>query len=384
MEWLALIWPIIAIIVLKLVKETEWWEIITVFLGAVLIIPLMKQADEYSQTTDYERLGYYVVEARYYEDWNEYVHRTCTRTVGSGKNQRTEVYDCSYVAYHPEYWEITDNKGNERSISESTYNILVSKFKNKTFIDMHRWHYTNDGDMYKTKWPGDFKTVTPWFTTHRYENRVQNGTTFSYPDVDPSGLYEWPELKKPMDDPAILGSYKELAIADYYLQQVNGLIGSNKQVRIWILLFNNQPRSKGFDQESYWKGGNKNEFVVCIGLKDNKVQWCHNFCWSPDGSTANDELKVDIRNHIEKQQELRLLDSVKYIAHQVQEKFSRKHFKEFDYVSVNQSSWSLIWTHILIVIVSAGIAVANEFIKNPEWFDNARNNRYNFNTGRFR
>ena len=55
---------------------------------------------------DTEYLGYYITKASYYEPWNEYIHRTCTREVYDGRDSdgnpkyRTEHYDCSYVEYH--------------------------------------------------------------------------------------------------------------------------------------------------------------------------------------------------------------------------------------------------------------------------------------------
>ena len=62
-----------------------------------------------SNAADTEYLGSYVTRIRHYDAWNEYIHRTCTRTVGSGKNQRTETYDCSYVENHPELHAETEN-----------------------------------------------------------------------------------------------------------------------------------------------------------------------------------------------------------------------------------------------------------------------------------
>ena len=62
---------------------------------------------------DSEYNSYLITEARYYEPWETYVHKTCYRTVSCGKNCTTTVaYDCSYCDYNPAYYELIENGGN--------------------------------------------------------------------------------------------------------------------------------------------------------------------------------------------------------------------------------------------------------------------------------
>ena len=75
--------------------------------------------------TDTEYLGDYVTKVRHYDEWDEWVHRTCTRTYKVGNTTRTQTYDCSYRRYHPEKWSYFDSRGNEHFIySKKEFDII--------------------------------------------------------------------------------------------------------------------------------------------------------------------------------------------------------------------------------------------------------------------
>ncbi len=48
--------------------------------------------------------------------------------------------------------------------------------------------------------------------------------------------------------------------------------------------------------QDYWEGGNKNDFVVCFGSKNNKVTWCYPFSWAD--SQKSERLKINVRNYM--------------------------------------------------------------------------------------
>lgn len=279
-------------------------------------------------TTDIERLGGYVLSATYYEDWNEYIHKTCTESYkDSNGNTRTRTYDCSYVKYHPEYWEIKTTVG-RIDITKTEYESLVSRFGNKTFLDMHRWYHTNDGDAYVTQ----HTSIVPVTISHEYTNpTLLDGTLFSSSRKKNIHLYEWPKISLFHDNP-ILGITNSEATAK--LQAFNATEGANKQIRVWLLVWNNQPHSIMYDQKQYWGGGKKNELVLCLGLKDNKVMWADGFCWSPDGYSGNHDIIIGWRNYVTNKQ-MNLVDFIDKMI-ELSPKWKRKHFKEFEYIVVHR------------------------------------------------
>lgn len=371
MEWFALSIPIIAAIVLKTLwhHKVTWWECVLPMFPVFIIIPLVKFSAEKVQVTDYERHGGWVVEAQYWEDWDEWITQTCSRTVSCGKDcTTTEYYDCSYRQYHPPYWVAIDSNGYQTYISSEEFEDLARKFNSRVKVDQHRHYYWKDGDMFSARWGGHVSNQQAIATEHWFENRVQNASgiyAYERPEKPKEkGLYDYPKLREPLRDSAILGHASRFAEADAALQLLNGQLGRMKQMRMWICLFHDKPLETGLWQEAHWRGGKKNEITLCIGLDGKeKVQWVHAFCWTPDGNTSNHELRADLRNALVGKQ-LDLPGVVKTLADKAREKFVRKRFREFSYLAVVTPPWA-VWTiYILVALSTVGLswyAIENEY-----------------------
>jgi hypothetical protein len=330
--------PIIGLIIVLLASRPEKDKLqgllistagLTVFM---MLSTLLTRCLGYeSMVTDYETWGGWVTSAEYYEEWNEYIHQTCTRTVGTGKNQRTETYDCSYVRYHPPRYLAYTSNNESIYISKDSWVILDAKFGNTHKHDMHRHYHTIDGDMYKAVWRGDEPAYTRVFTEYQYVNKVQYSTgVFHFDKVDPVGLYKYPEHNM-WDSKAVLGIYSGSTEADAILQKYNSKNGASKQVKLYMLLFNDDIQ-KAFDQRSLWRGGNKNEFVLCVGVKNNKVSWVSHFCWSPDGYAGNDKIGIEMRDWVGK--DVNLVSMSNDLMSLTNENWRRKPFEEFKYLDV--------------------------------------------------
>lgn len=364
MEWFAVLIPLIVIPIIKhyFPHKILWWECLIPVVPAIILIPTISSCSVMLVTQDTERHGGWLTEARYYEEWDEWITKTCSRQVRTGTDSkgnatyRTDYYDCSYREYHPAYWEAHGSNGEVISISQSQYELFVSKFGNKQFVDMYRSYHRIDGDMYKTVFPNKDELLVGLYTNHSYTNKVQasNGV-FEFPEVDPETiklLHQYPELANNFHDSAILGgSFPE---ADKKLQFLNAKFGRQLQIRYWILVFHNQPRSIGYDQESFWKGGNKNEFVVCLNLDGNKPSWSHVFCWSPDGHTGNDVAKIKVRDYIESQKDLNMVSLVDFVHETTKEHWKRKSFSEFDYLKIDTPNWAIITIYCITILTTAG------------------------------
>lgn len=113
-------------------------------------------------------------------------------------------------------------------------------------------------------------------------------------------------------------------------------------------------------QEAYWKGGNKNEVVLCIGLssRTKDLQWAKAFSWTP-----NRTLLVELRENIMNVKKFSG-NSIYEVLKRDLEGFQRKHFKEFNYVTVDPPTWATITTFIITIIITVLLcywAVVNEF-----------------------
>lgn len=370
MEWFALFIPLVAGAVLywKLPHKVVWWEAVLPMLPALILIPALREMAVHVRTHDVERWGGWVTRAIYYEPWDEYIHQTCTREVPDGTDSqgraktKTETYDCSYVSYHSAQWQVRESNGIERSISKADFEWLAQRFRNRVFRDQHRFYHSIDGDAYETTWQGDEPSFQPMFTEHAFVNKILvTKGVLGFPDVpNPAelGLYEFPPLQNHFVDPAVLGTAPGAAEADQILQRANARLGSHKQVRLWLLLFHDKPLKTGLDQQNYWKGGNKNELVVCLGLSNqNQVQWCHPFCWSPDGNTSNDTLKIHIRDYATRMKSADLPALSRFIVQETAKLFERKSFKEFDFLHIECPGWAIVVIYLLTIGATGVVAM---------------------------
>jgi hypothetical protein len=349
--WFAMLIPVIAALIgLRFFNRSiVWWEYLIPFGVSAIMCVTSKSLIEYAMTYDTEYWGSAVKYARYYEDWNEYIHRTCTRSCG--KNC-TEEYDCSYVDYHPAYWEVITTTGEEISISESQYNKLVSKFHaSPMFVELNRPYYSNDGDMYFVEWGGTDTDLEPVTTSHSYTNKIQSSSSvFNLREVSTDviskyKLFQYPPITGFYDQQLTLGcSDKE---CECEIQKLNATLGSKKQVRVYVLIFEGMSREAGLWQRDLWGGGNKNEFVVCIGKTGDHVNWCEPFTWS-----KSDNLTIATRDYVESMKKYNGKALVSFLRSGIESKWERRNFKDFDYLTVDPPTWAVVLTYILTIIAN--------------------------------
>jgi hypothetical protein len=366
--WFALLIPILLTIGATLITKSKVPVIAYALPLAIslILITVCKGCSETIQTRDTEYWGSYVEKASYYEDWDErvscrhprYRTETRTRTVTDSKGKSStetytvQVHDGYYhsydVDYHAPYWEAIDSQGHAINISKDTWEYYTSIFQNKTFKDMHRDYHSDDGDAYETEWNGKFETVQPVTMTHIYENRVQaSNSVFNYKELrdrEKVGLYEYAD-KGVLNTPSVLPSGIP---GEEDLEKMNALLGEKKQVRVWMLVFNNQPREISKRQEAFWKGGNKNELVICVGTNNGRdIAWAEVFSW-----TKREDLKVSVRDYLQSQKTLDIKSFTPWLTKEIESKWERRQFKEFSYLTVEPTPWAIGITFVLTLIAS--------------------------------
>jgi hypothetical protein len=376
MEWFALIIPLLGagMLLWKFRTHIVPWELAIPFAVVLIVTLSFKYGTEFSLTRDTEYWGNYLVEARYYEDWNEYISKTCYEDVPCGEDSDgntkycSKSYDCSYVDYHSEYWSGVTNSGEEFDISEDQFNEFTRRFGNKDFVELDRDYHTDDGDMYKTDWDKRYETFEFVASEFGYENRIPvSQSTFNYPDPDSTeisqyGLFPYQSIKDWKKLDGILSQNPRwVTISDQHkMNFLNGTLGAKKEVRAWLILFEDKPLTAGLLQEALWEGGNKNEIVTCVGLDgDMKVSWCHVFSWS-----ESESLKTEIRYFVQKQDTLDVTETLDFLYTNIDKDFVRRPWDEFSYLTVALPLSTMLWIFILSVVTTIGVCiwvVKNEF-----------------------
>lgn len=381
MIYLTLFIPLIFALVFFVIKRKI--NIQYVWLLVVLPLPFtFRECSIHDQVKQNEILGGNVLAANYYEHWNEYIHQTCTRqncTSDSKGNQSctTEYYDCSYVQDHPEYWELETTLG-DMTTTSGQYNYLKTKFGNSSFVDMNRNYHSIDGDKYTSQWKGDSASFEPYFMNNSYVNKIQaSNSIFNFGPADTVkyklfnrlGTYDG-EASSFISKGINVG--KGNASLNYY----NALFGKSKQLRMIVLVFENQPIQIALEQEKLWKGGNKNEFIVTMSIdKDSTIQWVKPFSW-----TMKKVLFPEIRDGIYNFKKFNDQQIAHYIGTTVPQKWQRREFKEFEYLRVEESEGAFYWNLATIIFLS--IAWFITAMITFDHFNGASSNRYGRGYGR--
>jgi hypothetical protein len=373
MAWFALLIPIFTALVLIGIfrKKIAWWEPILGMVVSALVIMIMKFSMQMFAYSDTEWWSAPIVRATYYEPWNEWIDQTCSRECccdSDGNNCSTEYYDCSYVDWHREYWEIEDAIGHVKGISEQEFERLCKRFGNRTFVDMRRDYHTQDGDAYTTSWGGSDQNLEICVSQYTYENRVAaTNTVFQFREVTDSlknklGLFDYVGPDRNHKQNSILSHVKleNEPNLQHNMNCLNARLGPAQQLKAWLLIWEGGTINTGIMQQHYWKGGNKNEMVITLGLdKEGRPIWCHPFSW-----TEKHDDEIWIRDWIMEQDSTLNVESLISTMRTELGDFKRKEFKDFSYLEADLSSTQIIWVFVITLLLNIGIGfwiVSNEF-----------------------
>jgi len=333
-------------------KFLAYWEILLIFGVSLVAVVACKFVTEYIDSYAFEYWTNFCAKAVHDEHWTERYTTTSTDKKGHTHTQ-------THTVHHPDqYYVVCDGDGGNVSISKSEYREIVQKFSNET--KTKNWHINQvswgDGNTFTTV-AGDKQVVVT--QSRHYVNKVKKSrSVFNFPDVSKEDKQEYNLVDYPvvstLHTPSILGSpTTNQTLENEFLCFENAKLGFSKQIRIWIIIFKNQPVDAALKQESYWVGGNKNELVLCIGIDNNEsVKWGYVFSWSEE-----ERLKVDIKNFIQEQQKLDLQLIIRYSADESSKRWKRKEFKDFNYLHIEPSPTALFLSLLFVLAINIGLAV---------------------------
>ena len=358
MIWVAITWPLLAgaVSVILFNRRVTVFEAIALFIAPSLVIWYLNDWGRGIGTTDQEYWTAPIVKASLGKAWTERVDCTHIEEIEtvtkSGRKKKSSKSRHPFdTVNHASTCYAEDAVGQKIKISEEHYELLCRKFGN-------REKQPRPPDMVEkldwvaqvTTWGGHDANMEVATTVHTYTNRIPaSHSEYRYQEVDPAEwrLYNYPEIEDFYYAPTLLGL--DNPEASRQLDLLNAKWGPKNQVRVLILVFIDKPIEAALAQESYWQGGNQNEFVLCIGVDYKKdVKWSHVFSW-----TEVESLKIEARNLIADQMGKRLeLNPIFDWLEKNLQRFERKSFSDFDYLSVTPPLWYVLTAHILVVFVT--------------------------------
>jgi hypothetical protein len=354
-----------------------------VFLAATVIltslISLLMWVFGTLNVWDCEVWNYKVVKIRHDEKWTEKERRTrqvaCgteTYYTGSGKDRRkhtrtkykTEVY---YVTetYGP-YWKLTDEYGETHNTDEPTYNYWKNVWANEQRIGEHKGSAAGffdtpiTGGIFESKWTNDFAKICPYADIHRYKNKVRySHSVLKLQEPTPELLAKYP---RPADQgntsPVISYGSPKIKISDddvMLLRRVNASLGVQKRIHAMLIVFWDEPRTVVDDVLMAWRNPNKNELCTFISLgADRTVNWVEVHSWM-DNTALHGTIEKGLAGekfYMEKYADLLLKNCPRM--------WTKKDFRDFDYLRVDVSSGWKIASLVLCLIAVVGAFVVVE------------------------
>jgi hypothetical protein len=363
MEIIVYLLPFITALFLLFVfnKKMVWWEYAVLIVPTILIILVVRLIMVSCNTSDTEYLGSYITKVTYYEPWDEMVLRTKTRTVSDGKGgTKTESYTVWEREYHSERYSYIDNNSVwEHYISKKEYDAIIERLHSPAvFRDMHRSYHRIDGDAYDTYWDNSVSHLYDITVTNLYKNKIkadQSNTIFRYIDISKEeasllGLYEYPAIKWMNQNPIIGYDASDEEIQK--IKYINAIYGKEYQFRTYILIYENAEMEISELQKSYWQNGNKNEFIVCLGVQKDSVIWCNSFSWCDAP-----KLEVLTRDYFIKNPKINLNDYGTFLESKIPTEWERKQFQDFEYIRIGLSNLQSVILLIICIIINIVIAI---------------------------
>ena len=407
--WFALLIPFILAGVLlgipSLRKMTKWWELGIPVVVTVLTVVLCQWIAVRSATQDKEYWGHmsYRVtheEPMTYDGECSESYACGTYSCGTSKSPATctqyctRYYKCDKSTSRHTY--ITDDRGNKYRISFGKYKEIDKRWAHNKYtvkkMTKRDAGYTTTGDKYRragrgnrhiVKWDHVPKTAEPIVREHTYENRLQTQSHWGKVSEEDRVLYdvfEYPSVPGGWRLKALLTNGPAFRKTDNYLQYLNGHLNTNnggyKKVRLWLLVYSNQPQESAELQRAYWKDGNKNEIVVMIGTNaEQEIVWGDVMSQTDESQALliniRDELLLNMRKPTEggysgKLTDPDLLKFTHWLGDAVKASYVKPDFEQYDYIQVSPSMFAIILTYIIVLLVN--IAAGAFVVYNP-WHD---------------
>lgn len=359
--------PLAAALILKTALDYggDWKTYLWLVAGGEAFVAGLHYLFHYQQTSVREYLGSLVSRLHYEEPWTELVPQTVTRRDSRGNTYTT--VRMRHV-YHPERYYFDTSRGSTINTDGSFFRYVADRWG--VVPTRVYWRNANirggirygldaaapaiaDGEAIDdVRWVG----VTE---SHRYSNRIRNSNSiFKYRHISRKeaqalGLYDYPAIQG-HEAPAVLS--RDVNI-DFRIRQkfnrFNGALAPLRQMRLYILVFRAESGVGMAElQRAYWQGGNKNEFVVCLGMTpEGRVEWATAFSWAD-----SQELETATADWFMRNPQVDWDEFHSWFARE-SAGWKRKEFSDFKYIGVNLRLWQVLTLYGLTAAVLTGALI---------------------------
>ena len=385
---------IVGLIIWLRSDKVVWQEWVGASLLAFLISGVTHIIAAKGMTDDVETWSGQVSSVQYIPRWKEYYEEaiykteyyyeteTRTRSVGSGKNSRTERYTVrvqksrrvfdrweSRNRWHESQWLCETDLNQSFSISQESYNRIVARFgKTEPRLGRRRTgeHASRmiDGD------PNDYwgVNINRWcepVTRQRYfENRVKaSPSVFSFVKVPTNiNVFPYPQNNNIFHSDRLLGDARKLNLLKF--DQLNSFLGGRKKINLIIIGFKDADSMMAEYQRAAWIGGKKNDLVMMYNLNSSTktVSWTRVFGWSESEVCKRNLESILLKADAFNDEDV-LFDKIKT---EIIANYTVKDWSKFDYLTIEPKTSHFVWFFIIMILTQSGLYVYfhyNEFSK---------------------
>ncbi len=347
-------------------KRIAWWEALAGCAAGFAVAGIIHLLVGFMMPMDKQTVSGQVYSLRRMPPWTEYyeyaVYRTetRTRTVSDGKNSRTETYTVEVFdhweptsEFHPEQWYATTTFG-EWIIDEQRHANIHAMFKAPEMpIAGCRTNWGHHASRLLSGDPNDYTVddashyVYPVADTWTFENRIILAPTIYQFEQVPAGIrvYPWPEVHDRFTSERLLGTASSTFGITAW-DQLNACLGPSVKVNLIAIGFpSDSTISLGHWQEAAWKGGKKNDLVICWGGGTPTVPgWAYVFGWTDKNLVKRNLETLILRGDLSNK-------TLPAISDEVAAHYKLKDFEhDFAYIHIDPPRWS--WVALIAAMIA--------------------------------
>ncbi|MDE7345989.1 MAG: hypothetical protein K2N48_04510 [Muribaculaceae bacterium] len=308
-----------------------------------------------------EFLGSMVQEINHEESWTELVEIKYTKNDKSGNSYTVTRIE---ERYHKEKYYFYTTRGSKLDTDYRFYSYVRGVWNVPRHTLSWDGRHIKGGVRYGSRYQRsdlDWEELenpdkwVPITESHSYTNKIRaSNSIFKFEKIDKKqasemGLLDYPAIYS-YDAPCVLSNDILVSpFVDDLFRKFNARYAPEFEMRLYILLFDvNRGVGISEQQRAYWQGGNKNEFIICIGLNSSEeVEWARAFSW------ADEQFKeVETAQWLMHHPKLDWAAFHDWLSSHLMD-WKRKEFKDFDYINLNLSLWQILTIIFLSIVENA-------------------------------
>lgn len=300
----------------------------------------------YSQTSDIEVWSGKVEYARQYSAWREQYEEAVYKTDDDG--DRVFSHYETERRWHDEYFVIHTNLNTTHHVSEAKYQYFVKKFNNITKVEGDRTTSETDSHMIDGD-PYDYisyakNNIEPIHENRKFQNKLKAArSVFEFAKI-PDGMKvePYPISRDIFKSKRVLGTArKRIDIKEW--DSMNAILGPIKKVNVIIVGFSGPDSMQAEWLRANWKGGKKNDIVICYGNGWSKV-----FGWSDAELCKVNLQSIALRGPVDE-------TIIPKIKDEIMKNYKETDWTRFDHLQISPKTSHYVWLFVVLIVTQGGL-----------------------------